>query len=239
MKNFAAVTSNFYRGSAPTEEELNMLIGLFGVRRIISLDYLTGKLIRNWNNNRFEHIFLPLDPDAQEKDSFYSFLFDNISSLCSSQPTFIHCLHGQDRTGLAVALFRIAHQFWPAKQAYQEARKFRFGDGVRKETKNFFLSLFLKKEANNEDKNEIIDPATQGSSELMNYEYFLPPVTNPYQLFSIPGQNPIYRTPDNTNNVLEGKDPGYYNIPPIGGTSGVGPMMGAGPVENSGVSNFR
>jgi hypothetical protein len=239
MKNFAPITSNFYRGSAPTEEELNMLVDLFGVRRVISLDYLTGKLIRSWNKDRFEHIFLPLDPNAQEKNSFYSFLFDHISDLCSSQTTFIHCLHGQDRTGLAVALYRIASQFWPAQQAYQEARKFNFCDGVKKGTRKFFLSLLSEKENENTDKNEIIDPAIQGSSELINYEYFLPPLTNPYQLFSGIGQEQIYRSLDNTNNVLEGKDPGYFNIPPVGGTAGVGPMMGAGPVENSGISNFR
>jgi hypothetical protein len=239
MKNFSQITPNFYRGSAPTEEELNMLVDLFGIKRIISLDYLTGKLIRSWNQNRFEHIFLPLNPDAIKKDSFYSFLLDNISSLCSSTPTFIHCLHGQDRTGLVVALYRIVSQLWPAQQAYQEACKFRFGDGVSKRTKHFFVSLLQEKEIENEDKNEIIDLSIQGGSELINYEYFLPPVTNPYQLFSGVGQEQIYRSPDNTNNVLEGKDPGYYNIPPVGGTTGVGPMMGAGPVENSGVSNFR
>ena len=132
MKNFSLITKNFYRGSAPTEEELNILIDVFGIQRIISLDYLTGKLVRAWNKNRFEHIFLPLDPDATEKDSFYSFLFDHISSLCDSLPTFIHCLHGQDRTGLAVALYRIESQFWPAKQAYQEGRKFKFGDNLFK-----------------------------------------------------------------------------------------------------------
>lgn len=234
MKNFSIVVPNLYRGSAPTEQELDMLVNLFNIKRVISLDYLTGKLIGSLNNNRFSHFFLPLNPNATEKDLFYSFLSDNISKFCKSkEPTFIHCLHGQDRTGLAVALFRIANQFWPAKQAYQEARKFNFGDGVDKKTRKFFISLLNQQENKNEDVGNIND------SELMGYEYFLPPVTNPYQLFSIQHQDQTYRTFDNTNNVLEGKEPGYFNIPPVGGTSGVGPMIGAGPVENSAVSSFR
>lgn len=34
--------------------------------------------------------------------------------------TYIHCLHGEDRTGLVVALYRILVQGWTVKRAKQE-----------------------------------------------------------------------------------------------------------------------
>jgi tyrosine-protein phosphatase SIW14 len=37
------------------------------------------------------------------------------------QPVYVHCLHGRDRTGLAVAAYRILHDGWSVDRAYREA----------------------------------------------------------------------------------------------------------------------
>lgn len=42
------------------------------------------------------------------------------------QPIFIHCLHGQDRTGLIVGLYRVLHDHRTKKAAYAEMRKHGF-----------------------------------------------------------------------------------------------------------------
>ena len=35
-------------------------------------------------------------------------------------PIFIHCHHGQDRTGLIIGLYRVEAQGWAPAKAYQE-----------------------------------------------------------------------------------------------------------------------
>jgi protein tyrosine/serine phosphatase len=40
----------------------------------------------------------------------------------ASKPIFIHCRHGQDRTGLVVACWRIEKYGWINKQALDEAK---------------------------------------------------------------------------------------------------------------------
>jgi len=37
------------------------------------------------------------------------------------QPVYVHCLHGRDRTGFAVAAYRVLHDGWSMDRAYREA----------------------------------------------------------------------------------------------------------------------
>jgi protein tyrosine/serine phosphatase len=39
-----------------------------------------------------------------------------------SGPVFVHCRRGADRTGVLIAMYRVARQGWTAKAAYEEAR---------------------------------------------------------------------------------------------------------------------
>lgn len=38
-----------------------------------------------------------------------------------NQPVFVHCRHGEDRTGTIIACFRITHDVWNAADAKKEA----------------------------------------------------------------------------------------------------------------------
>ena len=60
-------------------------------------------------------------PDEQEITSFLELLDD-----ASSHPVFVHCLHGVDRTGFMIAVFRIRRMNWTFEEAYSEMRELGF-----------------------------------------------------------------------------------------------------------------
>ena len=41
-----------------------------------------------------------------------------------TDPVFVHCQHGADRTGIIIACYRIRHNKWTSKQALLEAKKY-------------------------------------------------------------------------------------------------------------------
>ena len=41
----------------------------------------------------------------------------------SLRPIYVHCLHGQDRTGLVIGLYRVLHDHKTKSEAYEEMRK--------------------------------------------------------------------------------------------------------------------
>jgi protein tyrosine/serine phosphatase len=38
----------------------------------------------------------------------------------ASQPVFVHCMQGRDRTGLIIALYRVIYEHWTPKDAHDE-----------------------------------------------------------------------------------------------------------------------
>lgn len=141
MKNFTLVRPNLYRGSAPTIAEVGLLRDQFDIDVIISLDERTGKLIdKACNDCGIEHIIIPLKFD--NKSSVKSLLKYNIADLVNPDlNVFVHCLHGQDRTGLFVALVRCILDKWGCRQALKEAKSFKFGLGIPPEIESFYIKL--------------------------------------------------------------------------------------------------
>lgn len=46
----------------------------------------------------------------------------------ANQPVFVHCRHGQDRTGIVIAAFRMKIQGWPLSDAEAEMQAFGFNN---------------------------------------------------------------------------------------------------------------
>ncbi len=68
--------------------------------------------LANWNRPSIKKISM--------RSSLRSIFPDN-------QPVFVHCRRGADRTGTVMAVYRIKHDGWNAKQASEEAEKFGIG----------------------------------------------------------------------------------------------------------------
>ena len=61
--------------------------------------------------------------------------------ITSNQPVYFHCLHGQDRTGFAEAVYRIQKQNYNFQKALNDIKKFNYGEGISKETQNFYNNI--------------------------------------------------------------------------------------------------
>ncbi|HLG26273.1 MAG TPA: hypothetical protein VI423_00640 [Paenisporosarcina sp.] len=170
MERFRQVVPGVLRGGAPSDDEVRVLKDIWGVKRIISLDLKAGEKINPiCNKLDIEHIVIPIESDDDidkiRTKKALRLLEKNIVSLLTSNPTtYIHCLHGRDRTGLAIVLFRIKANGWPAARAIKEAASMEFGEGLNPEDMKLFLSVI--RHAGGVDTNDVSDVVTRARESI-------------------------------------------------------------------------
>ncbi len=134
--NFKIVIPNqLYRSGQIAPSEINQLINQpYNVRRFVSLDQEIGTLIHNFIPNNIEHIIFPLlEGDGSiEARNLVSAIKQGL--LETKGATLVHCMHGEDRTGLAIALYRTIKQGWPCDRSINEAISLGYGTGLPKNT---------------------------------------------------------------------------------------------------------
>jgi protein tyrosine phosphatase (PTP) superfamily phosphohydrolase (DUF442 family) len=65
------------------------------------------------------YIYLPYDGNPVPSSSWMTNVVSAMSNS-ANQPVFVHCLRGEDRTGVAIALYREQVEDWCYQQAYNE-----------------------------------------------------------------------------------------------------------------------
>jgi tyrosine-protein phosphatase SIW14 len=153
LPDFSQVTPNLYRGGRPTDAGLTQLKKM-GVRTIINLqggdlESIPASLLKNREPGEFPEAIVaegnaadelqlnfrhyPLDSmgfvDASEQNSILQILADLTDP--NLQPIYVHCEHGEDRTGLIVAMERVQLEGWTKTQARAEWTAFGH-DGMKK-----------------------------------------------------------------------------------------------------------
>jgi tyrosine-protein phosphatase SIW14 len=152
---FSKVTNGLYRGGCPSALDLVKLKSM-GIKKIVSLDDKCGNSIDSvCEELGLQHIIWGL---GDGKDPKVAALKKRIiPTLTHDGPTYIHCFHGKDRTGMAVAMYRI-YTGWSVKKALEEAAKFGMGTHLSPNvTRSYYDAV---KEFVNElenDKNSAID----------------------------------------------------------------------------------
>jgi len=114
--NLHKVSDDLYRGAQPTAEGFRGLQQL-GIRTVVDL--------RAFHDDKDELGGVPLEYvhinshawNAEDED-IVAFL--KVAADKSRAPVFVHCLHGADRTGTAVAAYRIVVQGWSKEEALME-----------------------------------------------------------------------------------------------------------------------
>jgi hypothetical protein len=128
MKNFKHVIDGLYRGSAPTEEDVIKLNNR-GITRIVSLDKKAGERISEiCKKVGIEQILLPIY--IFDRRSLLKLVRLNLKRLLLSKPTFVHCIHGKDRTGFIIALLKVKYLGESCDDVIKDAESFGFGTGV-------------------------------------------------------------------------------------------------------------
>jgi len=148
------VTDGLYRGSAPSPQDVVNLKKKLGINKIVSLDKDTGDRIdRICKVLGITHVMIPID---HTRKSLLDFLRHDLKKLfLEGGPTFVHCLHGKDRTGLASALVKCKYLGEDPEKAIKEAESLGFGVGVHPRVVNTFKKLIRNckpvKDSNNAD----------------------------------------------------------------------------------------
>lgn len=116
LPNFHRVSPALYRGAQPTREGLAELRRL-GVKTVVSLRAFHGEREAvaaaglGYERISFK-VWHPEDEDLRR--------FLVIAADPARQPVFVHCLRGADRTGTAVAAYRICLDGWAREEAIEE-----------------------------------------------------------------------------------------------------------------------
>lgn len=152
---FAKVTNGLFRGSFPETLELGMLKDIYGIRKVISLDDRLGNLI----SPLCKH--LDLKQEIIGLGNGYSpnltiIKTNTIPNILNDGPTYIHCKHGKDRTGMVVAMFRIFNGM-SLEKALKEAEKFGMGKGLPKPIHDSYYEAVIDFHDELNDKNDLDD----------------------------------------------------------------------------------
>ncbi len=132
-KNFHKVNENLYRSGQPDKDEFFSLHTFNGIRSVLNLrennsdQEEINAVNRRWKNG-ITLYEIPLDTGNISEDDLYKIL---TVIRNAPKPLLIHCWHGSDRTGCAVAASRIVFENWSVEDAISELMKPEYGHHKR------------------------------------------------------------------------------------------------------------
>jgi len=124
IPNFGQVSANLYRGAQPSAEGLEELKKL-GVAVVVDLRGTASAREQSaLNQLGMQYVSIPSHCQFPSDGPWAQFL--KVMRQNQGKKVFVHCRLGDDRTGMAVAAYRISEQHWSADEAMQEMREFGF-----------------------------------------------------------------------------------------------------------------
>lgn len=122
LENLYKVSSDLYRSEQPSVKGMAELQEL-GIKTIINFrSYHQDK--KELKRSELKSVYVPI----KSTDISYNNLLTALQEIKRAEkPVLIHCWHGADRTGAAIALYRMAIQGWEKQKAVDEFRNGYFG----------------------------------------------------------------------------------------------------------------
>ena len=123
VPNLHRVTTNLFRSAQPTEAGMKSIERL-GIKTVISL--------RAFHSDQDEVESTTLRTERIRFNTWHAededvVRFLKLVTATNAGPILVHCLHGSDRTGTMIAIYRMAVQGWPKSEAIQEMTSDNFG----------------------------------------------------------------------------------------------------------------
>jgi protein tyrosine/serine phosphatase len=125
LPNLSCVNERLYRGGQPGKGGMRKLAAL-GVNTIINLRHTDQRTLaeaEEANAAGLRYFNIPLERMGRPNNS----RMEQVLSLITAKENgvvFVHCRRGSDRTGTVIAVYRISHDGWTAKEAKLEAARF-------------------------------------------------------------------------------------------------------------------
>lgn len=116
LPNLFKVSEILYRGGQPKEEGFRALKQM-GIKTIVDLR-VKSRHVELIKSLGFKYIHISMTASRPKKETFKKYL-DAVGDP-ENHPIFVHCHHGADRTGAAVALYRIKIEHWKPEDAITE-----------------------------------------------------------------------------------------------------------------------
>jgi tyrosine-protein phosphatase SIW14 len=132
VPNPGKINDGLYRGAQPNEQGLEELKKL-GITTVVDLR-AEDRTKSEWEKKEAERlgmhfVHIPIAgfaaPTNEEVLQFLT-LVRSTQQNDPQQKIFVHCLLGEDRTGVFIATYRMSVQKWPAAQAMREMNSFGF-----------------------------------------------------------------------------------------------------------------
>lgn len=124
VRNLGQVSAVVYRGAEPSPEALRELSG-HGVKLIIDLREEgsgTASEQRRAEQLGMRYVNIPLPAFSAPPPDRVRAVLRVLTS--TNVPVFLHCRRGKDRTGTAIACYRVQHDGWTNAQALAEAKQY-------------------------------------------------------------------------------------------------------------------
>lgn len=130
ISNFKEVAPGIYRGGQPTDEGWAYLHSK-GVKTVIKLDLVSEGSDEKAIGYGMTVVDASGPPSTQANSPFEFTKAPDpvrirlaVQSLADPklQPVYVHCSHGEDRTGLVVGLYRVIHDGWTKERAFEEMK---------------------------------------------------------------------------------------------------------------------
>lgn len=125
LPNFHQVNENLYRGAQPEQGWIEKLKEL-KIKTVINLrgeDEGTSVEATQARAAGLHYFSVPLPGFGRPKDEQVEKVLALINDS-QNWPVFVHCHHGEDRTGTIIAIYRMTHDGWTLEQAKKEAKKY-------------------------------------------------------------------------------------------------------------------
>ena len=130
IPNFSQVRPGVWRGGQPTGSGWEYLKSL-GVKWDVKLNTENEASDDGAKAHGIQVIYLPITLMQQTVGKPDATTLNVAVSAIERDGTFVHCQHGQDRTGLLVGAYRVKVEHWTKSAAYQEMKAHGFHPMLR------------------------------------------------------------------------------------------------------------